>query len=161
MLHDARTPRCRRHDPAHNPHQGLALANSAVYILAKALYPLTSPPRNRLPACTNAKNQLHECMCCRPGCKATWVSSSPIYAFVQQHTAPSHQKTSPASQFRGLSAAGALNKAKIAWHTLCKVHAGLQAVLRISKQISPVCKMPSAPDCQRRPCFKMMVCTNN
>ena len=46
----------------------------------------------------------------------------------------------PASQFSGLSGAESDMRAMIAWHTDCKVHAGLHAVFKISKQISPVCR---------------------
>ena len=45
----------------------------------------------------------------------------------------------PASQLSGLSGAGSLIRASTAWHTLSNVHAGLHAVLRMSRQISPVC----------------------
>ena len=46
----------------------------------------------------------------------------------------------PASQFSGLSGAESDMRAMIAWHTDCNVHAGLHAVFKISRQISPVCK---------------------
>ena len=45
----------------------------------------------------------------------------------------------PASQFNGLSGAESDIRAMMAWHTDCNVHAGLQAVFNISRQISPVC----------------------
>jgi len=45
----------------------------------------------------------------------------------------------PASQLSGESGAASLMSARIAWHTLCSVHAGLHAFLRMSRQISPVC----------------------
>ena len=44
----------------------------------------------------------------------------------------------PASQFSGESGAGCAISDRMARHTLCKVHAGLHALLRMSKQISPV-----------------------
>lgn len=46
----------------------------------------------------------------------------------------------PASQLRGLSASGCAKRAITARQTDCNVHAGLQAVFNISKQISPVLK---------------------
>merc|ERR1719261_1557415 len=44
----------------------------------------------------------------------------------------------PASQFRGESAFGAMSSAITARHTYDKVQAGLQSVLRMSRQSSPV-----------------------
>jgi hypothetical protein len=51
----------------------------------------------------------------------------------------------PASQLRGESGAASLMRARTAWQVDCSVHAGLQALFRMSRQISPVC---TAPDCQ-------------
>lgn len=45
----------------------------------------------------------------------------------------------PASQFNGLSAAGADNKAITARQAACKLQAGDHSFFKISKQISPVC----------------------
>ena len=47
-------------------------------------------------------------------------------------------KRFPASQLRGLSGAESDMRAMMAWHTDCSVHAGLHAVFKMSKQISPV-----------------------
>ena len=44
----------------------------------------------------------------------------------------------PASQFRGLFGSGADSSAMTAWHKDCRVHAGLQAVFRMSRHTSPV-----------------------
>ena len=48
------------------------------------------------------------------------------------------QETLPESQFNGLSGSGWAIKAIIALQTDCSVQAGLQALFKISRQISPV-----------------------
>lgn len=100
--------------------EGGTVANSRVHNLAMALNPRKSPLLSMLPA-----SQL------RGLSGAESAGAIPLNAFKAQQIRPAAHTA--ARRLPDISAT-------TAWHTDISVQAGVQAVLRISKQTSPVCK---------------------